>query len=47
MLWTLDKLDDKHFKKVAAVPAAEGQAKGELLRVVAADECGCEGAVLP
>jgi type 1 glutamine amidotransferase len=44
MLWTLDKLDDKHLKKAAAaVPAANGQATGELLRVVAADECACEG----
>lgn len=44
MLWTLDKLDEKHLKKVAdAGSAAKGQTTGELLRVVAADECGCEG----
>lgn len=39
MLWTLDKLDEKHLRKVASVPAVKWQAAGELLRVVAADAC--------
>lgn len=44
MLWTLDKLDDKHLKKVAVGRAAKGQA---LEGIVAASansdaECACE-----
>lgn len=41
MLWSLDKLDEKHLKKVAS--AAYGQAPaGTAVAAVADDECACE-----
>jgi type 1 glutamine amidotransferase len=43
MLWSLDRLDDKHLKKVASVPAATGRAAAGAVATAAADECGCEG----
>ena len=45
MLWSLDKLDDKHLKQVAGNPAATGQAPAGAVAAASgvADECGCEG----
>jgi len=44
MLWSLGKLDDKHLKKVAAGPAAKGQATAGIVATAAGaeDECACE-----
>lgn len=47
LLWSLDKLDDKHLKKVAgAAPAKEHDPVGAIAaaaRLGAVDDCGCAG----
>ena len=44
MLWSLDKLDDKHLKAVALDPAAKGQAPaGAVAAAAGEEECACEG----
>ena len=43
MLWTLDKLDEKHLKKVAVNPAAKAQAlEGIVAASTGDEECACE-----
>ena len=42
LLWSLDKLDDKHLKQAANGKAAAGQAVALSPAAAMVDECGCE-----